>query len=284
MVRKTQWLAASLFVIGVVALGGSWTWWCAERLTRAKAQSPANLQTIYAALRQYAHEAHDRFPDLAMGTRGLAPGPETIYPQYLKDPSAFISPAFPDKVQLRTQAADDPKSVMDDRSYWYLGYTMQDERTGLSFVDAYRESVRQGTQVPEVRTWWDQEAGRAWEEQFRQWQEEERVTGGERPALGPPHSAPPQAPPENIRWHLREGIARFLITDINQPVGVKVLPPSPFPIMIERPSLFGDGGHVLYLDGRVEWIPYPGPFPMTEKFIQALESLDEVRTQPNGEE
>jgi len=280
VVRKTRWLAAGLLVIGVVALGAAWTWWRAERLTRAKALSSENLRQIGVALKQYARSANDQFPDLAMGTRGLAPAPETLYPQYLKDTSAFISPALPNKIQLHAQARDDPASVIDDRSYWYLGYTMQDERTGLSFVDAYRESARQGTEVPEVCTWWDEEAGRAWQEQLRQWDEEERRTRGERPALAP-HSALPQPPTENIRWHLREGIARFLITDIYHPVAVG--PPPAFPIMIERPGLFGDGGHVLYLDGWVEWVPYPGRFPMTEKLIHALESLDDAKIRRNSE-
>ena len=50
------------------------------------------------------------------------------------------------------------------------------------------------------------------------------------------------------------------------------------PLLIERPQLHGHGGHVLWADGRIEFIPYPGKFPMTEKFIAALEELDPGET------
>jgi len=37
------------------------------------------------------------------------------------------------------------------------------------------------------------------------------------------------------------------------------------------------GAHVLWNDRTIEFIPYPGIWPMTEKFIKALESLDELK-------
>ena len=33
------------------------------------------------------------------------------------------------------------------------------------------------------------------------------------------------------------------------------------------------GGNVLYMDGHVEWIDYPGKFPMTEEAIAVLLEL-----------
>ena len=33
----------------------------------------------------------------------------------------------------------------------------------------------------------------------------------------------------------------------------------------------------VFLDGTVKFVEYPGPWPMTEKFIKALESLDELK-------
>jgi len=50
-----------------------------------------------------------------------------------------------------------------------------------------------------------------------------------------------------------------------------------YPVMIERPGLQRGGSHVLYTNGYVEFIPYPGKWPMTEKFIKALESLDALK-------
>ena len=51
----------------------------------------------------------------------------------------------------------------------------------------------------------------------------------------------------------------------------------PIPVIIERPGLQKGGSNVLFLDGHVEFIAYPGKWPMTEKFIKALESLDELK-------
>jgi hypothetical protein len=35
---------------------------------------------------------------------------------------------------------------------------------------------------------------------------------------------------------------------------------------------------VLFLDGHTEFVPYPGKFPMTKRFIEALESLDALES------
>jgi prepilin-type processing-associated H-X9-DG protein len=77
-------------------------------------------------------------------------------------------------------------------------------------------------------------------------------------------------------FRLREGIERFFITDINDPnASAKIQ--SSIPLLIERPGLHDGGGHVLYMDGHVEFVPYPGKFPMTQRFIEALESVDRLK-------
>ena len=72
---------------------------------------------------------------------------------------------------------------------------------------------------------------------------------------------------------LRAGIERFIITDINDAhAGDRAR--SHIPVMWELPGTRNyEGGHVLYLDGHVEWLPYPGPFPMTEAFNARLEQI-----------
>ncbi|MBL7649957.1 MAG: hypothetical protein JNK74_27605 [Candidatus Hydrogenedentes bacterium] len=73
---------------------------------------------------------------------------------------------------------------------------------------------------------------------------------------------------------LREGIERFVITDINNPASVGIAQ-SRMPVMIEWPENHEGqlGGNVLYMDGHVEWQPYPGEFPMTEATINALRGI-----------
>ena len=70
---------------------------------------------------------------------------------------------------------------------------------------------------------------------------------------------------------LRQGIERFLITDINNPAG-SALSTSEIPILWDHISTNAKdfahvpgGGNVLYLDGHVTFIKYPADkFPMTE--------------------
>ncbi len=117
----------------------------------------------------------------------------------------------------------------------YTGYTMTTEIEGLAFLDAYSSLGPEGIYDMDIKT----ASGYG--------------TGG-----------------SDKIFKLREGIERFLITDINDP-GASSNLQSMIPIVWEMPNdRANKGGLVLYLDGHVEWVDYPGPFPMTEAFIQNL--------------
>ena len=81
-------------------------------------------------------------------------------------------------------------------------------------------------------------------------------------------------------YRIREGIERFLITDINNPAG-SAMAQSSVPVMWDifaavkggswanpdtsAPTQFNHlpgGSNVLYMDGHVEFIKYPGKFPL----------------------
>ncbi len=84
-------------------------------------------------------------------------------------------------------------------------------------------------------------------------------------------------------YALKEGIERFAITDINNPAGSAVAQSS-MPIymdgistsqgnagtsfnqkqMVDRFNHIPGGANVLYLDGHVEFIKYPGKYPVTQ--------------------
>jgi len=68
----------------------------------------------------------------------------------------------------------------------------------------------------------------------------------------------------NTIYRLREGIERFMITDINNP-GSSALAQSELPVMSDlvatNVGLYNHvpgGANVLYMDGHVEFIRYPG--------------------------
>ena len=67
---------------------------------------------------------------------------------------------------------------------------------------------------------------------------------------------------------LKEGIERFLITDINNPAGSTEAQSTVFMVFDDQnagnPSLMNHlpgGGNVLYMDGHVEFVKYPGKTP-----------------------
>jgi prepilin-type processing-associated H-X9-DG protein len=72
----------------------------------------------------------------------------------------------------------------------------------------------------------------------------------------------------NTIYRLREGIERFMITDINNPAA-SAQAQSSIAIMwdtITQGAGFSHkpgGCNALYLDGHVEWIRYPGAFPVS---------------------
>ena len=79
---------------------------------------------------------------------------------------------------------------------------------------------------------------------------------------------------ENTIYRLREGIERFLVTDVNNPAA-SAMAQSQLPIawdnistdqsLIEYNHVPG-GCNVLYMDGHVEFVRYPGKFPASRNF------------------
>jgi len=79
----------------------------------------------------------------------------------------------------------------------------------------------------------------------------------------------------NSIYRLREGIERFLITDINNPAASAVAQ-SEVPVMFDVVNMKArnynhvpGGSNVLYMDGHVEFIKYPGEYPVSQPFAEA---------------
>jgi len=93
----------------------------------------------------------------------------------------------------------------------------------------------------------------------------------------PPAFAGTQVSGGDTLFRLREGIERFLITDINNPAA-SARASSSIPLMWDHASTktidfshVPGGGNVLYLDGHVEFLKYPNErFPMTEDSARTL--------------
>jgi len=85
----------------------------------------------------------------------------------------------------------------------------------------------------------------------------------------------------NTLYRLRDGIERFLITDINNPAA-SAAGSSNIVVFWDHLSVFTKdyahvpgGGNVLYLDGHVEFVRYPADkFPMTEDSARIFGRFD----------
>lgn len=132
----------------------------------------------------------------------------------------------------------DPAPFFDDDHYVYLGYLLNTNQDVQEFATAYQQVI---------------------------------ASGGDFSA-----NLPVASSYGTQLLRLREGMARFLITDINAPV-----PPEAgernIVVAFEWPEnhIWNSGGHVLYMDGHTEWVEYPGEFPMTEQTISTLRALAE---------
>ena len=83
-----------------------------------------------------------------------------------------------------------------------------------------------------------------------------------------------------VSYRLREGIERFFITDINNPAASAVAQSDVwvmFDEIAQADSASGvmfnhipGGCNVLYMDGHVEFIRYPGKFPVTTLMARFL--------------
>ena len=206
-----------------------------SREAARRASCTNNLKQMGLVFKIFANEHKEgKFPMIDDRRGNLAPEGDEIYPEFLPNPSILRCPSDTDSEPIEAPYTVDD---VDDRSYFYLGWLVTTEEEGLALLDAY-ESL-----------------------DLAQRDEELAVPEGKGNVGG------------NKIFRLRDGIERFLITDINQP------PPSAalqnrIPIMWDRLGQHEvEGGNVLYMDGHVEFIRYPGKFPMTEKFMKRLEEI-----------
>lgn len=152
--------------------------------------------------------------------------------------------ALPGQHVCESDAAAPPRDVLEamprsdavnDWSYVYLGYCLENEAQGLAFIEAYRERISKGA------------------------------------AFGTDIEVMPGTGNcgTDRLYRLREPgrLAEHAPCVADHPDRI--------PVVLEWPGHHRKpGGRVVFLDGHSEYLPYPGPFPMTERFIGALRELD----------
>ncbi len=260
-----------------------------------RASCANNLKQWGLVFKMYANEWNGRLPQMGDegcwdqdvctdGTwnGGLVANPHgpAIYPEYLSDMNIYFCPSDstsnPDSflncpgggwcvnscgAGHPMQGKLDPEEF-DDRSYWYMGWMAED--------DAHYAALWAQTQLQPLFT----PPGNG-----SYWRDSDLECGG--PCSNGVAGYGFNIPAGTTIYRLREGIERFLITDINNPAA-SAMAQSEVAVMwdgiesnidvagkqregsLDQFHHIPGGSNVLYLDGHVEFIKYPGEFPCSE--------------------
>lgn len=205
-----------------------------------------SMKLMGLGLHQYSDaDERELFPPLSPEIGRLMPAIDTVYPKFLPDPFLYICPLDSARSDL-----DDSfgkfgwtPEVVDmhfDNSYFYLGYLVVDDDGIELFAREYRNAAKEN---------------RPMNEDYKYTDAPNAVMGGR-------------------LFRLRSGIEAALFENDSTPSAALM---RRIPVLIERIGNHTHemvGANVLYLDGHVEFIEYPGKWPMTEKTVRILNELD----------
>jgi len=198
-----------------------------------------------------------------------------LYPGVIRDISWLF--CTNNKNRIPAQIPADLALLPHDRTYVYLGYALKNDEDVRAFATAYKERIAAHARFDEdlrVPMSGDSASktviqrlrmGMAERTQATASRNLEIIAEETRQMSAEQMRKPPAPPPESRRW--TNSFAQQVQSELTEAT-------SNIPLIIELPdNHLPKGGNVLFLDGIVQFMSFPGEWPMTEVTISALREL-----------
>jgi len=243
--RKRRWplvVLACLVVLAAVAVLAVWR--AMPIVHRIGGQ--LNLRYgLYVLVGINAQDHEGLYPPLSPEPGRLMYPPEVVHPKYEPDSDSLAGlwtyPGTEKPAKFDEHGELNLDGLINDHSYFYLGYAITNDTEARAFSEAYKERIASGLGF----------------------EDDLKVPEGQGNAYG------------DTIHRLRKGVDKIIAEKQSPGDPSLVTSVIRIPVYIQRLGQCGpDKALVLFLHGDMEVMPYPGEFPMTPEFISVLEELD----------